>query len=303
MIRRLQVSTPGCDQPRKLAVITCHYNFADFKRPQANLLRFLRQMERDGVPVYGAELRLPHQKPLVSGNPNWQCLKADPERHVLWQKEALLNLALRRVPPEYNAIAWIDGDVTFMDPNWAVKTESVLACVDVVQPFSEALWTDEDGRITTRRSSSTSVGLDRNWRGHPGFAWAARREVLNRCGGLYPFTLVGNGDTLMALAFMGRPVLESWKGKLGADSTAYDSWKGALGRLSIGTVHGRLVHEWHGHRKDRQYTARSELVKGLVFAEAATLDDNGLLGWADHIPTETRKAVSEFFRKRKEDGR
>jgi hypothetical protein len=38
---------------------------------------------------------------------------------VLWQKERLLNLAIKLVPLHVKSIAWLDCDVIFDRPDWA----------------------------------------------------------------------------------------------------------------------------------------------------------------------------------------
>ena len=48
---------------------------------------------------------------------------------LLWQKEALLNLALKHIPGHIQYIAWIDCDVLFEDDHWI--TEEILSQVKI----------------------------------------------------------------------------------------------------------------------------------------------------------------------------
>ena len=56
----------------------------------------------------------------------------------LWHKECALNLGVRHLlPKDWRYVAWIDGDVTFQNPNWALETIHALQHYKVVQPWSE----------------------------------------------------------------------------------------------------------------------------------------------------------------------
>jgi hypothetical protein len=55
---------------------------------------------------------------------------------MMWQKEAMLNIALKRLPPECDKITWIDSDIIFENDQWIEQTSSLLEYYRVVQPFS-----------------------------------------------------------------------------------------------------------------------------------------------------------------------
>lgn len=40
------------------------------------------------------------------------------ERHVLWQKERLLNLAIDSLPADVDAVAWLDADLIWFNHGW-----------------------------------------------------------------------------------------------------------------------------------------------------------------------------------------
>ena len=56
----------------------------------------------------------------------------------LWHKENMINLAVQRFPPNWEYIAWIDGDIRFARPDWAVETMHQLQHYQFVQMFSQA---------------------------------------------------------------------------------------------------------------------------------------------------------------------
>jgi len=46
---------------------------------------------------------------------------------VLWHKENMINLGVQKLlPPTWKAFAWIDADIEFDSPSWAIDTLKVL---------------------------------------------------------------------------------------------------------------------------------------------------------------------------------
>src|SRR5262245_43635098 len=58
---------------------------------------------------------------------------------VLWQKECLLNVALRALPEQCDAVAWCDCDIVFEREDWARVAREALSECALLQPFSR-LW-------------------------------------------------------------------------------------------------------------------------------------------------------------------
>lgn len=56
----------------------------------------------------------------------------------LWIKENLVNLAVQRLPYNWEQVAWIDGDVHFVRPNWVGECIHQLQHYSYLQMFSEA---------------------------------------------------------------------------------------------------------------------------------------------------------------------
>ncbi len=66
---------------------------------------------------------------------------------LLWQKERLLNLALKAVPTDVEHIAWLDCDVILKRKDWAAEAKKQLQDLNVVQLFSEAVFLNSDDDI------------------------------------------------------------------------------------------------------------------------------------------------------------
>src|SRR5579885_1230693 len=124
----------------RLAVITCHFNPLGFRRPIANYFRFRESLR--GATVFTIEASFSGRFSLPA---DWK-IRAN-ERNILWQKERLLNEALKRLPARFDCVAWIDADLLFMNERWAAETVSKLDHVPVVQLFEHAHHLDADARV------------------------------------------------------------------------------------------------------------------------------------------------------------
>lgn len=288
-----------------LAVIACHFNFANFVRPRQNLWRFVRQMKSFGAPCYGAELHLSSQKAFTAGWENWRQLRCEPTS-IMFQKEALLNLLVPDLPREVEYVAWIDADVMFMNRNWVAQTVEVLENFKACQLFMRCLFTRKDGSAEFMWTGSAANGALDLTKAHPGFAWAARREFWD-VGGLYPYSVTGTGDVVIAGALQGCALPKSFAESLGADGGGefYQRWNNAIHRWSndsVGYVGGDLVHEFHGSHKDRDYSGRKDALKGLVASKHLKMRMDGVLEWTDAAPPALRTYCWDNLAGRREDG-
>lgn len=286
----------------RLAVLTCFYSFSAYKRPVQNLHRFLRQMQRDGAAVFGVEAVSPRRPKHTNTYKNWRQVDIDPATQTLWHKEALLNLAEKMVPEEYDAVAWIDADVWFSNPNWIADTEQLLEETEIVQLFEQAKWTSETGTVELVRDSVAKTPLSSSWKSHPGFAWAMLRSVWREMGGLYPFALSGGGDSIMTVAFQNQKLWPTLYSHVGPNKTPYEEWASKAANRTLGFVPGDCYHEWHGTRNDRDYVGRAKRVAQVIIGEHLRLAANGLPQWTPQAPPELVKTVADYFIKRNEDG-
>lgn len=130
----------------RLAVVTCHFNPCGYTRPRENYDRFAEGMAAGGVELFTVELAydddpfdLPGAQLRIRGRRN---------RHLLWQKERLLNLLIAKLPAETEAIAWIDADLLFEDATgWAGAALEGLKHWPVLQPWSQCHYLDASGQI------------------------------------------------------------------------------------------------------------------------------------------------------------
>lgn len=226
------------------------------------------------------------------------------ERNFLWQKEALLNIGLRSLPPEIKYVAWIDHDAVFENPHWAEHACQLIDNhSDVVQLWDRVEFTGPGGEVIDSNPGSASRWVQTNQKsGSPGLAWMASRDYLDRIGGLYAHNVVGGGDQFAFDAW----TADSWfldtltPGERDACrdwiATAREDFRGTL------YVPGAVRHLWHGSRQNRQYASRIEILKRHQFDPATdvTINADGLIEWTGANPR-LKSAVADYFSARRED--
>jgi hypothetical protein len=202
---------------------------------------------------------------------------------VLWQKERLLNLALRALPDHATAVAWLDCDIVFLREDWPEDVLRGLEESVLIQPFSHLHYlpsAEASEAMHTRRSGEDGIfdsiayrfangklpdeayrvsGGSGRLRYAPGMAWAARRETLERSE-LYDAAVLGGGDKYIFAAAMGRHDDLAASIRMNHVATQhYHAWAERFadivhGRISY--VEGDLLHLWHGDLSNRRYVER-----------------------------------------------
>ena len=116
------------------------------------------------------------------------------------------------INPAIKYIAWIDADVSFTRSDWPAATCEALQHHKTIQMFGEFCDLDANEHVQWRGKSLFRLYQELGFHylrdnkrvaGHPGLAWAARRETLDKMGGLLDFAVSGSADTHMTNALLG----------------------------------------------------------------------------------------------------
>ena len=274
--------------------------------------QFLHRMYQDlHVVVYVVELAYGQQPFYITDPKNPRHLQLRTEL-PLWHKENMVNVGIRRLLPDnWKAAAWIDMDVEFENPTWALDTLKILnGYKDLVQVFSHCVDMDKDQSVMQifngfgyqydkkQPYSKNSVNF---W--HPGYGWAITRKAYERIGGLYEYAILGAGDNIMSLASLKR-------GQNGINSESTDGYKKSvfyyeskIKMLRIGYIPGIIRHHYHGKKKDRKYGERWRILVDHLYDPLAhmTHDSNGSLIPTKSCPPEILRKIREYFYQRNED--
>ena len=220
-------------------------------------------------------------KPQLPENKNIQRVYTE---SLLWHKETLLNKVISELPEKFKYVFWIDADVIFTNLNWLVDGAKELETSNIVQPFDLCVHLDRDetkpaldlnkiryhsrpnevNNMIWRSFCSNYVKSvmwksdDYNTHGHVGFAWGAKREVLEKVP-LYDRALIGGADHIIAHAAAGqinhKCITKSFTDNIDEVNEWSEKFYDVV-RGKIGYVEGDLYHIWHGDIKKRQYLKR-----------------------------------------------
>jgi hypothetical protein len=230
----------------------------------------------------------------------------------IWHKENMINLGVKYLlPSNYKAFAWIDADLEFDSQTWASDTLKILnGCKDVVQLFSHCI---DMGHDNTTLNNFSSLGYNFSWgkeytiKGldywHPGFAWAITRKAYERIGGLYDKGVLGSGDSIMALSFIGKAKnMNNVKYHADYNKSMLDFQAKVTG-LRLGYVPGLIHHHFHGTKQNRQYTERWKILMNHSFSpeKHLTYDDKGILIPTKEFSEGFKTDIMNYFKERKED--
>src|SRR4051812_38717447 len=104
-------------QSTKLYVVTTYFNPANFAIKKKICENFKKHMASfPMVELYIIECAF--------DNRPFEVTTADNPKHIqvrtmtpIWLKESLLNLAWKNLPPQAEYVAWLDCDISFLNPN------------------------------------------------------------------------------------------------------------------------------------------------------------------------------------------
>ncbi len=311
-----------------LHVVTCVSNPARFESRYRLARIFMEEMSRtSNIKLYVAEAAygdrhhevtddwVPAGPGRVDHHPWHLRVRTDSE---IWIKENLINLAVARLlPRDWKYVAWVDADVAFRDPDWAMETLHELQHFHIVQPWRHALDLGSRGEVLT-----TFESFGHRWQeggrppkgsnldyysklGHPGYAWACTRSFWEATGGLIDHGILGSGDRHMAYGCVGLAG-KSLHQKLspGYKRRVLD-WERRARRITngqVGYVPGRIEHSWHGKKSARGYSSRWNIIleHGFDPERHLTYDHQGLIQLVGKPDLE--HSILRYNRSRDEDG-
>jgi hypothetical protein len=308
-----------------LWAITAYFNPMHWRRRAENFRRFRQHLQ---VPLVAVELGYDGRFDLTPDDAD--ILLQFPATDVMWHKERLFNLALAALPPEVDAVACVDGDVVFHDPDVWTKTRRALEREPIVQCFSHVHYLPADspldfGAIEATQHASPGLGWLRaqgrstlelcnpDWRNPNdlppvsyGLAWAFRRELFAERG-FYDAWVIGGGTRVHCFASAGlwreaadamrftpamREHFQPWADRFAA--AVRDRW---------GCVPGAVSHLWHGSMGGKQFRQRYVDFARFDFDPHVDLavDERGVWKWASDKPA-MHDYVRSYFASRQEDG-
>jgi hypothetical protein len=314
-------NSPFIPSPRKtkntnkLAVLTSFFNPANYNNIKNNYTQFKSFMKESGVDLFTAEL--------VFGDREFFTEESDYNVHIrggnnniMWQKERLLNLLLDKLPPEYNNVAWIDCDVLFENKNWVSDANDMLQKYKLVQLFEYVQFFNENGVVNKNAigivkhlhntKDIPNVSFDQRVGGHPGMAWAIRREDIKTLK-FNDFQIIGGADSIMMAASVG--VLDNAYLYTQMNPKWYSQtliWSVNFSNQinkSLFYIPGSVYHLYHGTNNNRKYSTRWAYLRDNEYTPRTdiVLNNDGVWEWATDKPDMHKKVKNYFFDRHEDD--
>ena len=296
--------------------ITAYFNPLGYERRRDNYVRFRAALD---LPLVVVEMAASGHFEIEDDARTRVVRLRDGD--LMFQKEALLNVALDHVPAHVKYIAWLDCDVILTRDDWTDLARAELALAPLVQIFTEVYdllpcGTRDPlppltghGIAALEALSLDAIRTDSNEpaRGmFRGLAWAARADLLRRHR-LYDAMIVGGGDRAVEGAAYGR--IDETCAMLALNPARrdhYEAWAHEFhaevaGR--VGALPGGLLHLWHGDTEKRAYRTRHRQLADLGFDPATDLKrgESGLWRWS-RPRAELTEFMAGYFAARREDG-
>lgn len=205
-----------------------------------------------------------------------------------WQKEALINDAIRNLP-DYDCVGWLDNDID-MPVGWFPMALKALQAHKVVQLFNLLEDLDENGnrRATLKAAAWPEGGILHRT---PGGGVALHKDILPEYG-LYDRH--PRADALFMDACFGRHDRELRSLPWADYARPFCEHIADQVRENVGCLEVTARHRWHGDRIHKK--EQVELLSRHQFDAANDLKigNNGLLEWASDKP-ELHAAMREYL--------
>jgi len=307
---------------KELGIVCCYFNPCHFESRKENFMQFYKNIKfcTDDICVvelsFGSdEFSLPEEMETLKVNSS----------SILWQKEALLNIGIKKLLSDgYENIAWFDADIAFDNTMWHQDIIDTLKQYKICQTFGKVCkykWKKvKNGEVYSDRlylhgsaRYFKDTGMIYSKKGDSGFGWAARSEVLAECN-LFDKGIIGGGDALIwygmhynslniAEACNTHPVFTY---DFPDYRLAYIDWCKKWSKAvngSVGYSYTSLQTMYHGSIKDKKYTDRYDVLVRHKYDPLSDIkySDSGTIEWAND-KLELHKEVSSYFASRNEDG-
>jgi len=301
--------------------ITVYFNPHGYRNKVKHYRRFRQANQEQGLRLLSVELAF-NNNPFELNPEDADLLIRRRCRSVMWQKERLLNIALKALPPDCDKLVWLDADIIFDNDNWIEESCRLLEEYKVLQlfqyvvklPKDVCIW--EEGHLPQRnvktdkilskafKMSLPETASNHQLYGHPGMAWAARRNWLERVG-FYDKMILGSADFLMASAFYQdhSPMRKKhFPDQLISDARCWERKVYHQVGSSVYYTPGTIYHLWHGERSLRLLDCRLSVLKKYEFGVGdICLNADECWEWATP-KAQLHRWVEEYFKRRNEEG-
>ena len=219
-------------------------------------------------------------------------------KHYFQLYQNLINIAISKLPKDWQYVSWVDSDITFLNKNWVRDTIMELKKSHMVQLFQTAIFMGPDGEALNifkgvgylyQQNSHDLAKICRNcW---PGYAWAMTKTVFHKMNGLFEIDIIAGGDSIIAFSFAQNTdiFLSNFLFNSGEAMKEYIKQariyqlKVKINKFVLSFINGTVLHNWHGPLSERKYIERYDVIKKHGFNPQIDLirDKDGLISLSE----------------------
>jgi len=299
----------------KLYVILPYFNFVGYKSNERNLNIFLKNFKS----YSNAELII--VEGFIDENARLDDFGDQVFKHikvklhdVLWVKENLINIGFSSLE-NWQYGCWIDRDIQFANPNWALESIEKLKHCDIIQPFTDCLYLDNNFKISHENNEyfrekgyntitsfcewfiDPKMQKKPNTLSHSGHVWCINKNFYDKIGGLCDKCIVGGGDGFLAQAI--KQNFGHFHYRLLGN--VYRDYCEKSKDAKVDYLDGLIMHNYHGQIKERNYTVRLGIFNERGFNIEKDLECNNGVLCLSESGKKFEKEIRDYFISRNED--
>jgi len=293
-----------------LYIIVPYFNFSNFDMPKENLINFINNNN------FSEKVRLIISEGIYGDN----CLQIESNKifnhlkfklnNILWAKENLINLAIKKLPNDWKYVLWCDKDILFENNNWVEKVIEKLKSSDIIQPWTKAyLLQKNQKQIVNKNTLSymTSILYFQkeliNKKGHAGMVWGINKNLYDRINKILDWQIAGQADLTFAFCcgLKDKNKLLSFAQTQPMKDMLLTYAKN-FNNVKFDYVENEIYHLYHGTLENRNYVERLNILSKYNYNpnEDIYYDNNGVLSLTDK-GKRMENDLKEYFLSRNED--
>ena len=284
----------GQTSSKDMAICLIIFNPMKSKRIIMNYLYTVNKFKLEKLPFFTLEMVFKGREHEIPDAFHVRC------DSIMFHKERMCRVLETMIPKKYKKLAFVDADLLFKNKNWYSETSKLLDTHDVVQPFEKCNWLDltYTSITQTRPCALFMEGPTLDWRYHPGFAWAFRREWYKQVG-FFDWSVSGSGDTLSVAAWLRKKFPPGFKSLPVCQADAFKDFL-KLPAPRITYTKGEIDHLYHGSKVNRQYVERHALITTPHdIRKIIKINSDGMYEWIN--PQIWNPILLMYFRNRHDD--
>lgn len=257
-----------------LYLLVSYFNYNSNKSRERNIYSFIEKNSNSKVKIVVIEAIYNNCNQLKDLNAEVFLHLKYNVKHPISLQDNLINVGIKKLPADWQYLAWIDSDVIFNNENWADNILKELQDKDIVHCFKEADFLNQDGTSSNFNFLSECYihvnnikYLDEHQRSHCGFVWALKRSFYEQIKEIFDYSIIGSNDVVINLLVL-KKSLEDYFFNSGYSQEYIDlvtEYYNRKKEINFTFVDNKITHLWHGNINNRNYHLRKNILKKYQF--------------------------------------